>query len=196
VAVDSVFELMEIRPQSERAFELGKAGLGFEQRHVELPELCGTKALVGLQNIAAASKPSPPHPRTSGSPGVGASLPSSAPPSTSPPQKKSQQLPETEIAYYVSSRTKAESSDEELLEAIVGHWDAIENGTHRVRDVSMGEDACRIAHPKAARNMVTLRNLAIGLYNRFRVEEKTQAPSLPSSRQSMMLSTAPRHILS
>lgn len=96
----------------------------------------------------------------------------------------------------MSSRTKAESSDEELLEAIVGHWDAIENGTHRVRDVSMGEDACRIAHPKAARNMVTLRNLAIGLYNRFRVEEKTQAPSLPSSRQSMKLSTAPRHILS
>ena len=54
VAVDAVFELMKIRPQSERAFELGKAGLGFEQRHVELPELCGSKALVGLQNIVAA----------------------------------------------------------------------------------------------------------------------------------------------
>ena len=27
---DAVFELMEIRAQSERAFELGKAGLGFE----------------------------------------------------------------------------------------------------------------------------------------------------------------------
>jgi hypothetical protein len=60
---------------------------------------------------------------------------------------KLQQKPETEIAYYVSSRTKGEASDDELLEAIVGHWDAIENGTHRVRDVSMGEDACRIAHP-------------------------------------------------
>lgn len=47
----------------------------------------------------------------------------------------------------MSSRTKGEASDDELLEAIVGHWDAIENGTHRVRDVSMGEDACRIAHP-------------------------------------------------
>jgi predicted transposase YbfD/YdcC len=108
---------------------------------------------------------------------------------------KSQQRPETEIAYYVSSRTKGEASDDELLEAIVGHWDAIENGTHRVRDVSMGEDACRIAHPKAARNMVTLRNLAIGLYNRLRVEEKTQAPSLPSWRRSMKLSAALRHIL-
>lgn len=108
---------------------------------------------------------------------------------------KSQQIPETEIAYYVSSRTKAEASDGELLKAIVGHWDAIENGTHRVRDVSMGEDACRIAHPKAARNMVTLRNLAIGLYNSLRVAKKTQAPSLPSWRRSMKSSAALRHIL-
>jgi hypothetical protein len=69
------------------------------------------------------------------------------------------------------------------------------NGTHRVRDVSMGEDACRIAHPKAARNMVTLRNLAIGLYNRLRVGEKTQAPSLPAWRRSMKLNAALRHIL-
>ncbi len=49
-----------------------------------------------------------------------------------------------------------------------------------MRDVSTGQDACRIAHPKATRNMVTLRNLAIVLYNRLRVEEKTQTPSLPS----------------
>jgi uncharacterized protein (DUF3084 family) len=48
----------------------------------------------------------------------------------------------------VSSRTKAEAGDGELLDAIVGRWDAIENGTHRVRDVSMGEDACRIATPE------------------------------------------------
>jgi predicted transposase YbfD/YdcC len=108
---------------------------------------------------------------------------------------KSQQLAETEIAYYVSSRTKAEASDEELLEAIVGHWDAIENGTHRVRDVSMGEDACRVANPNAARNMVNLRNLAIGLYNLLGVQKKTQAPSLPSWRRSMKSSQALRHIL-
>ena len=43
---------MEIRPQAERAFELGKADLGLEQCRVELPELCGSKALGGLQNNA------------------------------------------------------------------------------------------------------------------------------------------------
>ena len=46
MAVEAVFELMKIRPQSERAFELAKAGLGFEKRHVELPELRGSEALV------------------------------------------------------------------------------------------------------------------------------------------------------
>jgi len=51
---DAVFELMEIRPQSERAFKLGKAGFGLEQCHVELSELRGSEALVGLQNIVAA----------------------------------------------------------------------------------------------------------------------------------------------
>ena len=54
VPVDAVFELMEIRSQSERAFELGKAGFGFKDRHRELPELRGSEALVGLQNRVAA----------------------------------------------------------------------------------------------------------------------------------------------
>jgi hypothetical protein len=108
---------------------------------------------------------------------------------------KAQQIPVTEIAYYVGSRPMAELNDKEMLDAIVGHWDAIENGTHRVRDVSMGEDACRVANPKAARNMVTLRNLANGLYNLLRYRKKTKAPSLPSWRRSMTNSQALKHIL-
>ncbi len=45
---------MEIRPQSEGAFELAEASFGFEDRDVEFPELCGFEALVGLQNSVAA----------------------------------------------------------------------------------------------------------------------------------------------
>lgn len=95
----------------------------------------------------------------------------------------------------MSSRTKLEMPDADMLGAIVGHWEAIENGTHRVRDVSMGEDASRIAHPKAARNMVTLRNLANGLYNLLLSQKKIQSPSLPSWRRSMTNSQALKHIL-
>ena len=59
---------------------------------------------------------------------------------------KHQQTQETEIAYYASSHTEDERGDATLLELIVGHWDTIKNGVHRVR------------------NCVTLCNLAIGLY--------------------------------
>jgi predicted oxidoreductase len=39
--------------------------------------------------------------------------------------------------------------EEIVAEAIVGHRDAIENGTHRLRDVSLDEDTCCIAYPEA-----------------------------------------------
>ena len=105
-----------------------------------------------------------------------------------------EQTEHVEIAYYASSLTKAQAGDAALLTIIVGHWDAIENGTHRVRDVSMGEDACRVARPKAARNMVTLRNLAIGLYNLLLLRGQITSPSLPSWRRSMKATTALKHI--
>lgn len=107
-----------------------------------------------------------------------------------------QRQPETEIAYYASSHTDDERGDAPLLELIVGHWDAIENGVHRVRDVTFGEDACRVARPKAARNRVTLCNLAIGLYNLERKRGITKAPSLPSWRRSMTPSAALKRVMS
>jgi predicted transposase YbfD/YdcC len=106
-----------------------------------------------------------------------------------------QQARETEIAYYASSHTEDEHTDAQLLELIVGHWDAIENGVHRVRDVTFGEDACRVARPKAARNRVTLCNLAIGLYNLERKRGRTKAPSLPSWQRSMTASAALKRVM-
>lgn len=105
-----------------------------------------------------------------------------------------QQARETEIAYYASSHTEDERTDAQLLELIVGHWDAIENGVHRVRDVTFGEDACRVARPKAARNRVTLCNLAIGLYNLELKRGRTKAPSLPSWQRSMTASAALKRV--
>ena len=65
-------------------------------------------------------------------------------------------------------------SDEELLDVIRGHWSAIENGVHHRRDVSFGEDACRVAQRGQGMGRRPLRNLAIGLYeiqcSRGRVE--------------------------
>jgi len=72
--------------------------------------------------------------------------------------------PSDEIAYYATSVSLDELTDEEMLEIIRGHWSAIENGVHHRRDVSFGEDACRVAQRSAAHALATLRNLAIGLY--------------------------------
>jgi predicted transposase YbfD/YdcC len=108
---------------------------------------------------------------------------------------KDQRQPATEIAFYASSHTEDERGDAQLLELIIGHWDAIENGVHRVRDVTFGEDACRVARPKAARNRVTLCNLAIGLYNLERKRGRTKAPSLPSWQRSMTASAALKRVI-
>lgn len=110
-------------------------------------------------------------------------------------QPEEQRQPVTEIAYYAASRTRDEMGDDDLLEAIVGHWAAIENGTHRVRDVTFREDACRVRQHKAARNMVALRNLAIGLYNLLLYKKKTAAPSLPSWQRSMRIPQAIKHVM-
>ncbi len=82
--------------------------------------------------------------------------------------------PSDEIGYYATSVADRELTDDELLEVIRDHWSAIENAVHHRRDVSFGEDACRVTQRSAAHALATLRNLAIGLYeiqsSRGRVE--------------------------
>ena len=74
---------------------------------------------------------------------------------------------EEEYAYYVTSAEPAAYSAEVLMEIIHGHWAAVENGSHHRRDVTLGEDASRIAKDPArsgAHVMATLRNLTLGLF--------------------------------
>lgn len=49
-----------------------------------------------------------------------------------------------------------------LQKAVRAHW-GIENSLHWVLDVSFDEDGCRIRKDHAARNMATLRRLALNL---------------------------------
>ena len=54
----------------------------------------------------------------------------------------------------------------------------IENGVHYRRDVSFGEDRCRVRHRNGAEVLATLRNLAIGVYELELERGRTQASSL------------------
>lgn len=98
--------------------------------------------------------------------------------------------PSDEIGPYATSRATAERSDAELIAAIRGHWDAIENGAHHRRDVTFGEDAGGISQRGAAQVMTTLRNLALGLDERAEERQQTKAPSATSQCRQMTFTTA------
>lgn len=86
----------------------------------------------------------------------------------------------TEVWYYVTSLTVAETTDDFLLAVIRNHWSAIENGTHYRRDVTLGEDACRTADRQGAAVLATLRNLANGIFELERHHGRTQVDTLNS----------------
>lgn len=95
-----------------------------------------------------------------------------------------------EVWYYVTSLGPEQMGDEELLEAIRAHWDAIENGSHHRRDVSFGEDASRVSHRGSAQIMAALRNLALGIYELEKAHRRTQAQGAKSQSRRMTVSAA------
>ena len=98
--------------------------------------------------------------------------------------------PSDAIGHYATSLAAAQLNDAELIEAIRGHWDAIENGAHHRRDVTFREDASGVSERGAAQVMTTLRNLALGLYELAEEREQTQAPSASSQCRQMTFTTA------
>jgi predicted transposase YbfD/YdcC len=67
-----------------------------------------------------------------------------------------------ETVYGVTSLTSGEASALRLLELVRCHW-RIENMSHWVRDVTLGEDGSQIHCGNAPQVMAALRNTAIGL---------------------------------
>ncbi len=68
----------------------------------------------------------------------------------------------TEVHYGITSLTEGEADARRLLGLVRGHW-RIENGLHWVRDVTMGEDACRVRRGNAPQVLAAFRNLAVFL---------------------------------
>ena len=66
-----------------------------------------------------------------------------------------------EIRYFITSVPRAVAGAAALLDLGRGHW-TIENRSHYVRDVSLGEDGSRIRTGSAPEVMAALRNLAVG----------------------------------
>lgn len=75
--------------------------------------------------------------------------------------KKTGQLRQ-ETVYGITSLSVSEASASRLLSLVRGHW-TIENRSHYVRDVTFGEDVCRVRSGGAGQVLAALRNVCISL---------------------------------
>jgi predicted transposase YbfD/YdcC len=80
----------------------------------------------------------------------------------------------TETRYFITSVPRQTAGAEQLLRWSRGHW-TIENRSHYVRDVSLGEDASRIRKGSGPQVMAALRNLAIGFLRSTGADNIAQA---------------------
>lgn len=90
-----------------------------------------------------------------------------------------------EYAFYCTSAAPGQYSARQLLQAIRDHWAASENGAHYRRDVSLGEDACRVSGRTGAYVLATLRNLLLGLFELQQHRGKTPARTFPGWRRKL-----------
>jgi len=90
-----------------------------------------------------------------------------------------------EYSFYCTSAAAKQYSAPQLLQSIRDHWSSSENGSHYRRDVSLGEDASRIAGRSGASVMATLRNLLLGLMELQRHRGQTQARTFPGWRRKL-----------
>ena len=67
-----------------------------------------------------------------------------------------------EVALAITSLGPEQAGPEELLTLWRGHW-GIETRLHHVRDVTMGEDACRVRSGHAPQALAAVRNAVISL---------------------------------
>jgi hypothetical protein len=65
-----------------------------------------------------------------------------------------------EVSYAVTSLSAQRASAEDLLRFNRGHW-GIENRLHWVRDVTFGEDGCRMRTGDGPQNLAALRNAGL-----------------------------------
>lgn len=79
-----------------------------------------------------------------------------------------------EVVYGITSLSMRRASAATLLAILRDHWQ-IENGLHYVRDVTLGEDACRVRSGTAPQVLAGLRNAVIHLLTEVEAESRPEA---------------------
>jgi hypothetical protein len=76
---------------------------------------------------------------------------------------------EEEVVYGITSLDPGSADAARLLALSRGHW-SIENGLHHRRDVTFGEDACRVRKGGGPQVLAALRNALIHLLSRHQAK--------------------------
>jgi predicted transposase YbfD/YdcC len=96
-----------------------------------------------------------------------------------------------ETVYGITSLPAARAKARELLSLSRGHW-GIENKSHYVRDVTMGEDACRVRKGVAPQVLAAFRNVAVHLLSKV---AQTFRPLISLAAASRRLADCPDEAL-
>lgn len=79
-----------------------------------------------------------------------------------------------ETICFITSLPRLRANASALLNLARSHW-SIENGLHRVRDVSMGEDACTVSSGAAPQALAALRNAVLSLLRKSKIVNVARA---------------------
>jgi hypothetical protein len=91
-----------------------------------------------------------------------------------------------EVAYGITSLQPEAANAARLLSLLRDHW-RIENSLHYVRDVTLGEDACRVRKGNAPQILAALRNTVIHLIAQRNQESRKAALEQFSARPAQAL---------
>jgi predicted transposase YbfD/YdcC len=79
-----------------------------------------------------------------------------------------------EVIYGITSLAAEAADAGRLLALVRDHW-RIENGLHYVRDVTLGEDACRVRKGAAPQVLAALRNAVVHLLTEVESDSRPAA---------------------
>jgi predicted transposase YbfD/YdcC len=92
-----------------------------------------------------------------------------------------------EVAYGITSLTADKADATRLLSLVREHW-RVENCLHYVRDVTLGEDACRVRKGSAPQVLAALRNAAVHLLAGVKAESRVAVTERLTARPSEAVS--------
>ena len=92
-----------------------------------------------------------------------------------------------EIEYAMTSLKVEQADGQRLSELVRQHWE-IENRLHYVRDVTLGEDACRVRKGAAPQVLAALRNAVVHLLSGVEAESRQAATERLAARPNEALS--------